>query len=104
MVEHNFPQLPTSPSSAPLPVALYVSGELIFELHDGGHLTGDFRSVGSGSFERRKASQRQSLRVPQRARAPPSVNTNLAIYATAFLGASAVVRFAVPFPRKFSSS
>ena len=38
MVEHN-PPLPAGsahPSVIPLPVALYVSGELIFELYDGG--------------------------------------------------------------------
>jgi hypothetical protein len=38
MVEHN-PPLPADsahPSVIPLPVALYVSGELIFELYDGG--------------------------------------------------------------------
>ena len=38
MVEHNPPLLAdsTHPSVIPLPVALYVSGELIFELYDGG--------------------------------------------------------------------
>ena len=38
MVEHN-PPLPADsahPSVIPLPIALYVSGELIFELYDGG--------------------------------------------------------------------
>jgi hypothetical protein len=38
MVEHN-PPVPSDsahPSVIPLPVALYVSGELIFELFDGG--------------------------------------------------------------------
>jgi hypothetical protein len=38
MVEHN-PPIPADsahPSVIPLPVALYVSGELIFELYDGG--------------------------------------------------------------------
>jgi len=38
MVEHN-PPVPADsahPSVIPLPVALYVSGELIFELYDGG--------------------------------------------------------------------
>jgi hypothetical protein len=38
MVEHN-PPVPANsahPSVIPLPVALYVSGELIFELYDGG--------------------------------------------------------------------
>ena len=34
----------------------------------------------------------------------PSVNTNLAGYATACLGASAVACFAAPFPRKFTNS
>ena len=38
MVEHNPPTLAdgTHPPVIPLPIALYVSGELIFELYDGG--------------------------------------------------------------------
>ncbi len=38
MVEHNAPPSADSarPPVIPLPVALYVSGELIFELYDGG--------------------------------------------------------------------
>ena len=38
MVEHNPPPSSdsTRPPVIPLPVALYVSGELIFELYDGG--------------------------------------------------------------------
>ena len=38
MVEHNPPPPSDSirPPVVPLPIALYVSGELIFELHDGG--------------------------------------------------------------------
>ena len=38
MVEHNPPPSAdsTRPPVIPLPVALYVSGELIFELYDGG--------------------------------------------------------------------
>jgi hypothetical protein len=38
MVEHNPPSSADSPRAPviPLPVALYVSGELIFELYDGG--------------------------------------------------------------------
>jgi hypothetical protein len=38
MVEHNPPAPPdlARPPVIPLPVALYVSGELIFELYDGG--------------------------------------------------------------------
>ncbi|MGA9510684.1 MAG: hypothetical protein WBV55_18830 [Candidatus Sulfotelmatobacter sp.] len=38
MVENNPPALPdlARPSVIPLPTALYVSGELIFELYDGG--------------------------------------------------------------------
>ena len=39
MVEHNPPPLsdsPRRPPVIPLPIALYVSGELIFELYDGG--------------------------------------------------------------------
>ena len=38
MVEHNPPAAADSvPRVIPLPIALYVSGELIFELYDGGH-------------------------------------------------------------------
>ncbi len=37
MVEHDPPPLPIAPAPViPLPIALYVSGELIFELYDGG--------------------------------------------------------------------
>ena len=38
MVEHNPPPLSDSPRppAIPLPIAFYVSGELIFELYDGG--------------------------------------------------------------------
>jgi hypothetical protein len=38
MVEHNPPPYADSPRPPviPLPIALYVSGELIFELYDGG--------------------------------------------------------------------
>ena len=38
MVEHNPPPSADSPRPPviPLPIALYVSGELIFELYDGG--------------------------------------------------------------------
>jgi hypothetical protein len=38
MVEHNPPASPdlARPPVIPLPIALYVSGELIFELYDGG--------------------------------------------------------------------
>ena len=38
MIEHNPPSSADSaqPPAIPLPVALYVSGELIFELYDGG--------------------------------------------------------------------
>jgi hypothetical protein len=38
MVEHNRPPYADSPCPPliPLPIALYVSGELIFELYDGG--------------------------------------------------------------------
>jgi hypothetical protein len=38
MVEHKYPPSADSPRPPviPLPIALYVSGELIFELYDGG--------------------------------------------------------------------
>jgi hypothetical protein len=67
MVENN-PPAPADRSRArviPLPVALYVSDELIFELYDGGQPYVDFRSSGKGSFRGRKASQRRPNRVPQ---------------------------------------
>jgi hypothetical protein len=68
MVEHNPPSTDSArPPVIPLPVALDVSDELIFELYDGDSPAADFRSVGRGSFQRRKTSQRQPLSVPQRA-------------------------------------
>ena len=66
MVENNPP--PSADRSRapviPLPIALYVSGELIFELYDGDSPAADFRYVRRGSFQGRRASQRQQLRVP----------------------------------------
>ena len=63
MVEHNPPPSADSirPPVIPLPIALYVSDELIFELYDGDSPAADFRFVGRGSFQRRKASRRQHL-------------------------------------------
>lgn len=45
MVEHNPPPSADSAQQAviPLPIALYVSGELIFELYDGANPVEDFR-------------------------------------------------------------
>ena len=56
MVEHNSPPPSdsTRPPVIPLPIALYVSGELIFELYDGGSPAANFRSAGRGSFRRKK--------------------------------------------------
>ena len=65
MLEQN-PPAPADRSHAPvipLPIALYVSGELIFELYDGDSPAANFRSVGRGSFLRKKTRQR-GLRRP----------------------------------------
>jgi hypothetical protein len=69
MVENNppAPSDSTRPLVIPLPIALYVSGELIYELYDGGQPCADFRSVGRGSFPGSKASQRQPNGVLQKA-------------------------------------
>ena len=74
MVEHNLPQ--TADSARPPVIPLPVWKRLVPA----------------------KESEPEALRIAQRACAPPSVNTNLAVYVTAFLGASAVVRFAAPSP------
>ena len=63
MVESN-PPAPSDCSRTlviPLPVARYVSGELIFELYDGGQPcpAASFRSVGRDSCQRKKTSQGQ---------------------------------------------
>jgi hypothetical protein len=69
MVEHNPPAAADSvrPRVIPLPVALYVSDELIFELYAGLSPVADFRYVGKGWFQGRTASQRRPPRVPKRA-------------------------------------
>ena len=66
MVAHN-PPVPADsarPPVIPLPVALYVSDELIFELYDGGQPCRRFSIRWEGSFRRKKTSQRH--RVPKR--------------------------------------
>jgi len=79
MVEHNPPPSADSarPPVIPLPVALYVSDELIFELYDGGQPCRDFRSAGRGSLQRRKTSQRELLRVPKRACAHTKISARV---------------------------
>ena len=79
MVVHNPPSSADSarPPVIPLPVALYVSNELILELYDGGQPSVDFRSAGSGLFQERTTSHRQPCRVPQRANAHAKISARL---------------------------
>jgi hypothetical protein len=79
MVEHNPPPSGDSPRPPviPLPVALYVSDELIFELYDGDGPAVDFRSVGRCSLQRRKTGKRQPRRIPQRACAHPRISARV---------------------------
>jgi hypothetical protein len=49
------------PPVIPLPTALYVSGDLIFELYDGGEPCCRFRFVGRDSCQRKKTSQRHRV-------------------------------------------
>jgi hypothetical protein len=60
MLAHNPPPLGNGASSPmiPLPVALYVSDELILSSMTGDGPAADFRSFGRGWFRRRKASHR----------------------------------------------
>ena len=51
----------------PLPVALYVSDELIFELYDGGQPCRRFSILWERLVPMKKAGQRQPLRVPTQA-------------------------------------
>jgi len=71
MDEHNPP--PPADSACvpviPLPIALYVSEGLIFELYDGGQPSCSFRSVGRGSFRQRKMRRGQPLKVRKRSHA-----------------------------------
>jgi len=59
MVEHNPPPSADSirPPVIPLPIALYVCGELIFELYDGGQPSRRFRSVGQARANERKRAR-----------------------------------------------
>ena len=79
MVEHNPPPSADSARTPviPLPVALHVSNEHIYELYNGDSPAAAFRSVGTGSFHRRKASQMQPLRVPQRACAHTKISARV---------------------------
>jgi hypothetical protein len=71
MVEHN----PPPPCQSvrvpviPLPVALYVSDGLTFELYEGGQPPAGFRSVGRDSFQRQKRTKRQPLNLRVRSHA-----------------------------------
>jgi hypothetical protein len=72
MVEHNPPPLSdsTRPPVIPLPIALYVSGELIFELYDGGQPCRSFsirwdRFVPTKENEREAESPQTLLRTHQ---------------------------------------
>jgi hypothetical protein len=76
MVEHN-PPVPADrgrPPVTPLPVALYVSDELILSSMTVDNPAADFRSIGRGSFHRRKTSKTQPLSVPQRAYAHTKIS------------------------------
>ena len=66
MVEHNPPPSADSPRPPviPLPIALYVSGELIFELYDGGRPCRRFSIRWERLVPTKKTSQRH--RVPKR--------------------------------------
>jgi len=68
MVEHNPPASADRSRTPviPLPIALYVSGELIFELYDGGQPSRRFSIRWERSFQGRRASQRQQLRTSKR--------------------------------------
>ena len=61
MIEHNPPSSADSaqPPVIPLPVALYVSGELIFELYDGGQPCRRF-SIRWERFVPAKESEREA--------------------------------------------
>jgi hypothetical protein len=69
MIEHN----PSTPTQSPwrpvnpLPIALYISGELIYELYDGDSPTVNSRSVGRDSSLKSKENPTQFLRL----RRPP---------------------------------
>ena len=68
MVEHNPPPSADSPRPPviPLPIALYVSGELIFELYDGGQPTRRiFDPLGQARASEGKRA-RGGTRVPKR--------------------------------------
>jgi hypothetical protein len=79
MIEHNPPSSADSaqPPVIPLPVALYVSGELILSSMTGDNPAVDFRSVGRGSFQRKKTSQKQPSRVPQPAYAATKIGARV---------------------------
>jgi hypothetical protein len=76
MIEDNPPPSADSPRPPviPLPIALYVSGALIFELYDGGQPSRRF----SIRWERSvPASQRQQLRTPNRSCAHSQISTRV---------------------------
>ena len=68
MMEHNPPPSAddTRPPVIPLPIALYVSGELIFELYDGGHPSRRFSIRWERFVPTKKTSQRRPKGVPPR--------------------------------------
>ena len=63
MIEHNPPPSADSPRPPviPLPIALYVSGELIFELYDGGQPCRRF-SIGWERLDPGKQSEPEAAR------------------------------------------
>jgi hypothetical protein len=62
MVEHNPPAHADRVPLIPLPIALYVSNGLVFELYGGGQPWRSFSIRWGGSFRRRKPSRRQPLK------------------------------------------
>ena len=79
MIEHNPPPSADSPRPPviPSPIALYVSGELIFELYDGGQPCRRF-SIGWERLDPgKKASQRQPDRVPRRAHVHTKISARI---------------------------
>jgi len=68
MVEHNPPPSAdrARASVIPLPIALYVSDELIFELYDGGQPCRRFSIRWERLVPAKETRQRQPLRVPKR--------------------------------------
>jgi hypothetical protein len=79
MVVHNPPSSADSarPPVIPLPVALYVSNELILELYDGGTAARRFSIRWERFVPGKTTSHRQPRRVPRRANAHAKISARL---------------------------